>query len=831
MAEDTSSRELLENIVERLDHLERILQTHTARLYAVEQRLGIEPRPQRRPLGIEEAERDAHAPRQRTPQGDAGAGEGGAPPFEPRADGQQQKHQPPQPPRDTEWGGFAYETHRAQSERREEPPQSPQPQPRAHAPKRDIESVIGGSVFAWVGIIAGVIAVGFFLKEAFERDWIGPGMRVSLGALGGLALLGLGERLRARGMRPYAFVLSGGGVLILYLSIYASYNFYQLLGQPVAFLLMTLVTALAVLLAVRLDALAIAILGLVGGFLTPVLISTGQDNEVALFTYVALLDAGVLAVAYFKRWRSLDFLSFTCTVLMSLGWAATFYGREKLGTTLVFFSVFFVLYALLAVFHNVLPRRRSRWFDLALLAWNATLYFGFSYLMLVDAGYVRAAPAAHALALSAFFTALFYLAWSRCREDRLLTYGYVGAAVTCFTAAVAIQLELYWVTTVWAVEGLALTWVGLRSGERSARRSALVVFMAAVLHWLTFDMQASAFAAGTEFVPLLNPRARSCAVLVATLLLSAWLYRRARGAAESAEGGVEASGLAEEERESVAATLSLAANGLAIALLSLDLSDYFGWRKSNVDGLGAERAENARQFSLTALWSVYGAGLIAFGVRRNSRALRYAGFALLVATTLKVLALDLPFYDSVWHVPIFNQTFMAFALLVAAYAFAIRLYVRKPTLGDERSAVPVLVVIANVLMLVALSAEAAGYFDSGAAGGTDAARVRDLELAKQLSLSVIWILYGAGLLLVGSMRRVRLLRLMGLGLLSLTALKVFFWDLSSLDRVYRIVSFIVLGAILLAVSYLYQRSQQRAAAASGDAAPPNADAREDVRLS
>jgi uncharacterized membrane protein len=836
MAEDTPSRELLENIVERLDHLERILQTQTARIYAVEQRLGFEPRP--RPLGIEQAERDEPATQQRTPHDDAGvaprtprdagpthaeagAGDASAPPFEPRADGPRQQQQQ----RDTKRGGLAYETQRAQSERQEAPPQSPQSSPRARAPKRDIESLIGGSVFAWVGIIAGVVAVGFFLKEAFERDWIGPGARVSLGALAGLALLGLGERLRARGMRPYAFVLSGGGVLILYLSIYASYTFYQLLGQPVAFLLMTLVTALAVLLAVRLDALAIAILGLVGGFLTPVLISSNQDKEVALFTYVALLDAGVLAVGYFKRWRSLDFLSFTATVLMSLGWAAKFYGPEKLWTTLAFFSVFFILYALLAVFHNVLPRRRSRWFDVALLAWNATLYFGFSYLMLVDAGYYPAAPAAHALALSAFFTGLFYFAWSRCREDGLLTYGYVGAAVTCFTAAVAIQLELYWVTTVWAVEGLALTWVGLRSGERAARRYALVVFTAAVLHWLTFDMQASAFAAGTDFVPLLNPRALSCAVLVASLLLGAWLYRRARGPAKEAEGGVETSVLAEEERESVAATLSLAANGLAVALLSLDLSDYFDWRKSQADGFGAARAENARQFSLTALWSVYGAGLIAYGVRRGSRALRYAGFALLAATTIKVFALDLRFYDSVWHVPIFNQTFMAFALLVAGYAFAIRLYVREPTLGDERSAVPVLVVIANVLMLVALSAEAAGYFDSGAAaGGMDAARIRDLELAKQLSLSVIWALYGAGLLLAGSAWRVRLLRLMGLGLLSLTALKVFFWDLSSLDRVYRIVSFIVLGAILLAVSYLYQRSQQRATAAEGgDAAPETSE--------
>lgn len=834
MAEETPSRELLENLVERIDSLERILQTQTARLYAVEQRLGFEPRT--RPFGVDDARREEpapHAPGQ-TPQSAQGQpaanGESastqqtprdaGPPPFEPRDAGPRRQQQQQ---RATEWEGFAYESQSARTSR-------DAAQPRAHAQKRDLESVIGGSWFAWAGILAVIVAVSFFLKLAFDNEWIGPRAQVSIGALGGLALLVVGERLRSRGLRAYAFVLSGGGILILYLSIYASYNFYPLLDQPVAFLLMALVTTVAVLLSVRLNALAIAILGLVGGFLTPVLVSSGRDNEVALFTYVALLDAGVLAVAYFKRWRSLDFLSFACTVLMSLGWAAKFYAPEKLWTTLVFVSVFFVLYSLLAVFHNVLPRRRSRWFDVALLAWNATLYFGFSYLMLADAGYVRAAPAAHALVLSAYFAALFYFAWSRCREDRLLTYGYVGAAVTFFTAAVGIQLDLYWVTIVWAVEGLALTWVGLRSGESSARRYAYVVYALAALHWLAFDTQTFAHEAGTVFLPLLNARARSCAVLITSLIAGAWLYRHARVEAEDVEDVEGARGrLGEGERAGAASALSLVANGFAITLLSLDMSEYFEQRKAGSEGLARERAENARQFALTALWSVYGATLVAYGVRRGYKALRYAGFVLLVITTIKVFALDLGFYAAVWHVPVLNQTFLAFAFLVAAYAFAARLYARAPELGEERSVIPVLVVIANVLMLVALSAEAAGYFDSGRAGAADAARERDLELAKQLSLSVIWGLYGAGLLLAGSVRRVKLLRLMALVLLSLTTFKVFFWDLSSLDRVYRIVSFIVLGAILLAVSYLYQKSQQRAAASDEeDAAPFDADAGEEA---
>jgi len=145
--------------------------------------------------------------------------------------------------------------------------------------RRDLESVIGGSWFNWIGIIAVTFGIAFFLKFAFDKQWIGPSARVTLSALVGLVLLYLGERLRARGLKSYAYVLSGGGVLILYLSDYAAFNFYHLIGQTTAFLLMAVVTTTAVLLSVRLNALPVAILGLIGGFLTPLLLSTGVDNR------------------------------------------------------------------------------------------------------------------------------------------------------------------------------------------------------------------------------------------------------------------------------------------------------------------------------------------------------------------------------------------------------------------------------------------------------------------------------------------------------------------------------------------------------------------------
>ncbi|MET0648094.1 MAG: DUF2339 domain-containing protein [Pyrinomonadaceae bacterium] len=802
MAEEQTSRELLEQLAARIEHLEGVIQAQTARLYAVERRLGIESAPRRPVYETLTDERDEE--RGLDPNGAPGLPQT-PPEVVARREAGRRPHFGYRPGADP----------RPQPEREAGAPGGAGARPAAAAKPRDLESFIGGSVFSWVGIIFVTFAVAFALKLAFDNDWISPPVRVSLGALAGAGLLSVAERLRRKGLRPYAYVLSGGGVLILYLSVYAAHSFYQLLSQPVAFLLMTAVTALAVLLSVRLDALPVAVLALVGGFLTPPLLATGQDNQVALFTYISLLDAGVLAVAYFKRWRVLDFLSFGATTLMTLGWAFRYYDNGKLWTTLVFLSLLFVVYSLLSFFHNVLPRRRSRWFDVALLVWNATVYFGFCYWMWAEAGFGDAAPAPQALLVALFFAALFFAARGRSPEDRLLVHAYVGAAVTFLTAAVAIRLELQWVTIVWAVEGLMLTWAGLRAGEPAARRAAVGVFAVAVAHWLGFDARQFAFdplmlAEGQDrFVPLLNSRALSCLALVSALAGAAWLYRGHADVGEDEGRGAPG----ESERATAVGLYTLAANGLALTLLTLDLSDYFGRQKALSEGLARERAEGARQFSLTALWSIYGAGLVAYGVRRAQRAARYAGLALLVAATLKALLIDLVFYDAVWHAPLVNHTFLAFALLVAGYAAAVRLYARGGGLSDEeRSVVPALVIVANVLALVALSAEAVGYFESRRGLGADAAVLRDVELAKQLSLSVVWAVYGAGLLLVGRVRRSRLLRLMALALLGLTTLKVFFLDLSALDRAYRIVSFIVLGAILLAVSYLYQKSQQRAAA-------------------
>jgi len=681
--------------------------------------------------------------------------------------------------------------------------------------RRDLEQLIGGSLFNWLGIIAVSLTVGFFLKYAFDNDWIGERGQVLFGALAGGGILLAAERLRARGYRSYAYVLSGGGILILYLTVYAARVFYELIGVLPAFLLMIGVTTTAVLLAARHHAYAIAVLGLIGGFMTPALLSTGVDNQIGLFGYVALLNSGVLALAYFKRWRSLNHMAFVATVLTFAGWAVTYYEASKLWPTLFFLTLFFLMFNALGVVYNVVKQRPARWFDISLIITNASLFFAASYALLERAHHPILGS--YALLWSAFYVLLFYFTYQRHRADKLLALSYVGAAVTFFTLAAAIQLDQHWVTIVWAMEALMLTWIGLRADTDAPRYVALPVFAFATLRWFSADLLEFSYRANETFVPLLNRRAVSAAALVAAMAGAVWLYRR------------EGEKIERQERNMISAVLILAANVLALTLLTVDANDYFNARRAFLREYlvsfsleaGYEAylpLENARHFTLTVLWTFYALAALVVGTKRRLPALRYAALAWLAVTGAKIIAFDADFYNAAWHLPLVNQTFAAFVVFVAALWYAGHLYMRSGKIDEQErhAVVTAITVAANLYAILALSLEATGYFEKLIrAGALAAADTRDLRLAQGLSLSLVWTLYGGAMLLYGHRRANRLLRIMALLLLTATAFKVFFLDLAVLEKFYRIVSFLVLGAILLAVSFLYQQKQRASKSEGG----------------
>jgi len=211
--------------------------------------------------------------------------------------------------------------------------------------KIDWEQFMGAKMFAWVGGFALFLGVAFFVKYSFERNLIPPELRVAIGFLAGIALVGGGVLLKRKENVITAQTLCATGILILYAVTFACRAFYHFpfFGLIPTFALMVLITTAAFLLAVRMNALVIAVLGIAGGFLTPVLLSTGQDNPLGLFGYIALLDIGLLAVARRKDWTSLPILGAVGTVLMQIAWVGNFFLHEHYFTgtkTLIPMAVF-----------------------------------------------------------------------------------------------------------------------------------------------------------------------------------------------------------------------------------------------------------------------------------------------------------------------------------------------------------------------------------------------------------------------------------------------------------------------------------------------------------
>ncbi len=815
MADDSSSPDKIKQLDARLNYLESVARETVARLYAMEKHLGLVFRAVPRELdtppqidreaqlsrlrAVEEVLKTAVPPKPAAPEeqppdksaqpespiaqppaadktaqpsppvskppaGEAASGR--VPPSVPPTPDRSGEKPPPAPPaRDRRVIGAPVP--------QGPPPAIPPARPAAPAiapstfsRRTDLEARIGGSWFNRIGIIAIFLGVTFFLKYAVDNQWIGAVGRVSIGAAVGLAFLALGERLRKR-YPSYAYGLTGGGIAVLYAATwFASGKKYDLLSPTVAFALMAVVTATASLLAARYNALPIAVLGLIGGFLTPILLSTGVDNERGLFSYIALLDMGVLALAYSKQWRSLNYMAFISTVLMFAGWMNEWYDPNKLWTTIFFLTVLFAIFALLAVLYNVVNRRSTGWLDLAMVFSNALLYFGTSYELLDDNHH--SILGLFALLVSAFYMGLGYFTYNRDREDRLLILTFLGLAFLFAVLAVPIQFDQHWVTMGWAIEGAVMSWIGLRANDRTSRYAALVVFGVAVAHWFYVDMREFAYHANESFLPLLNRRALSCAVLVAALAAAVGIYKRTKSNVE------------DEERSMFIGLYMLGANTLAVILLTLDANDYFNQKKAGVQQAGSDRdrIDNAHYSTLSALWAIYGASALIVGIKRRLKLIRGAAMALLAAAIVLVLLLNLSYYNAPWHALAFNQTFGAFALLIGALASGAWFYAKAKDIDDEerKLALSALIGAANLLAIIALSAEALGHFDRAQAIASGEAIAR-LENAKQLALSAVWSIFGATALIIGIRRRSQAVRMGSLMLLALATAKAAAIDL------------------------------------------------------
>src|SRR5579859_6795636 len=191
------------------------------------------------------------------------------------------------------------------------------------APEIDLESRIGSHWLNRIGIAALLIGISYFLKFAFDNNWIGPTGRVTIGILAGIAIVIWSERFRLHGYKAFSYSLKAVGIGALYLSLWAAFHVYSLIPSGIAFAMMLIVTAATAAMALSQDAQILAAFALAGGFSTPLLLSTGENHEIVLFTYVAILDFATLVLVSFKPWRRLLVMSYAGTLLLYIGWYAS----------------------------------------------------------------------------------------------------------------------------------------------------------------------------------------------------------------------------------------------------------------------------------------------------------------------------------------------------------------------------------------------------------------------------------------------------------------------------------------------------------------------------
>jgi uncharacterized membrane protein len=378
-----------------------------------------------------------------------------------------------------------------------------------------------GNVPVKVGVVVLFLGVGALLKYAAEQGWMRFPIELRLAgiALAAIAALGFAWRQRHR-RRAFALALQGGAVGVLILTVFAAFAYYHLLAAPVAFALLLVLVAGTGLLAVLQDALALAVLGCVGGFLAPILVSTGQEAHVALFSYYALLNAAVFAIAWFKAWRPLNLVGFGFTFAVASAWGALQYRPEFFASTEPFLLLFAAFYLAIPVLYALRhpPQGRERFVD-------GTLVFGMPLLAFpLQVGLLHGDRLG--LAYSALVAAVIYalLAWREMRREdlRLLGQSHAVLALGFATLAVPLGLSARSTACTWALEGAALVWLGLRQSRRFPRYVGYALQGAAGCAALAAlgDRRIPAY-------PVLNGDFLGLALLAAAgLVTSRLLYRR-----------------------------------------------------------------------------------------------------------------------------------------------------------------------------------------------------------------------------------------------------------------------------------------------------------------
>ncbi len=652
--------------------------------------------------------------------------------------------------------------------------------------RRDLEFRFGGKALTIIGAIAVILGVAFFLRYAFDQNLISETVRMVLGIVAGVGLGTLGVWLRAK-HSWYGNVLIGGGLGLLYLSLYAGFAFYNVIGFATAFAAMIVVSVIGVGISLRYNTPALTVIAQIGAFLTPLLLNNGENHIHAVFPYLIVVVICLTALSWRRPWQFIQLGNLAGVVIVAASWFIHFYNNSQYTPAIVYITLLFLLFiatSFIRMWRSDKPSDVTNVIGAFLLPLP---YFLAGYFM------TRAIypdwRGFFVMALAIVYCLLAAAARAS-RKPAAMSYQQIMLALSFVFLIIfaPVQLGQSWVGVAWSVEALVLFLLALQFDSRALRVVSMALFQLAMLRLFVWD----GLLTGTP-VAWLNERTLPFA-LATIFFVVGFLIARA------------SERLRTERQEWLAYILSINIFLIISYWFSLEIIDFHP------------------TWWLAVLWSVLAAAGVALGIHDSNTPLRAVSYTMFGITGLRLLFSDGRSITNDFTL-LANHRVFVFLIAFAAIIYAVHTVRASQVSQGEKSLLSsISFTSAQFLILYLIGRETYDYYGAKEAAQFIGARspmvqqeydgglrpVADhYDNVKRAVLSITWTLYALALLMYGIMRRSAPARTAAMAVFGFVILKVFLYDTALLDNFYRFISFITLGVLLLLTGYLYHRYRER----------------------
>jgi uncharacterized membrane protein len=642
---------------------------------------------------------------------------------------------------------------------------------------QNAEFAVGSKVITGVGLTAVFLGVVFFLRYAFTNNLITPSMRIFLGVLFGIVFIGVGHFLRKK-YDTYATGLIGGGLGIFYISAYAAFSFYGLISEPAAFLSFLLITGFGIILSLLYNSKPLIQFSLIGGFLVPLIFPLAHSVH-AIFPYLIILNLAILLIARFKVWPDLTALGLIAAALLCIQWTLSNRAETALTETFAYLTILFGIYFTTSFINFIVRDRDYKGVDAFLLYALPMLYFVWC-APLIDTK--------EGFAILTFGLAIFYLIASIALRVIFMSFPSIKLASNVMimigssflAAATALHFDGATVTVFWALEAVLMVVTGYMLNARESR--VVGVVLAVIVGFKSFMYD---FNIPSDAIAIFNSRAFT--ILFASLMFAVlWILYKL----------IADQRVNDDERK---------AGGLAGAI-GLTLLPFI-WLNAEI--MHFATGDEVR--FLPIAWAVYALIFASSSFLAREVVFRVFAHLILLGSICILLVTQ-------WNLPadqyafIFNIRLLS-ALIITAVLSCIAAMIHKhrdQLIADETTLLMFYYIGINASLLWALSLEVVDYYNAKVASARDnGSTISTYENSKRVALSILWLGYASIALVIGIMDKVRFIRQFAIGLLAITVFKICLYDTANLSDIYRFVSFITLGIILLMIGFAYYRFKDR----------------------